>query len=122
VFPRLGTTLLKDRRLGFVGIKTAGSALELPLVPPNSPTPLDGDNNIFTDNPSSHSTLIHDAATAVANLQNPTLVFPPGCEDPLPVPVDTSDTHDVCTKNGKTLQVKTKWRRRMLMMRLTIRL
>jgi len=63
---RNATTTPKDRRLGSVETKGAGSTLDLPLAPPNSPTPLDGNNDICTDNPSLQSTLIHDAATAVA--------------------------------------------------------
>jgi len=103
---RSAMTVPKDRRLGSVKAKGAGSTLDLPAAPPNSPSPLGGNNDNFT----AQTTLIpYHAETPNHNLRNSTLVPTPGCEDPLPVPVDANDRptlHDVCAKNDKNIAGK----------------
>jgi len=124
-FPQTGAWVLWKLRA-----RGPRTTLDLPLAPPNSPTPLYVDNDILTDNPLSRPTLPsvthfstnptppnlpfptlipHHAEAAVTKLPNSTLVPTHGCEDPLPVPVDTGDRltlHDMCTKNGQNIAGK----------------
>jgi len=103
----------KDRRLGSVEAKGAGSTLDFPAAPPNSPSPHGGNHDFCTNNPIKNTTLIHDAVTTITavlnKLRNFTLVPTHGCEDLLPVPVDAYDRptlHDLYDKNGKNIAGK----------------
>jgi len=75
---RSATTVPKDRRLGSVETKGAGSTLDLPIAPPNPSSSPDGQNDICTDHPSVNPTLIHDAVTAITAIitARPTAVTP----------------------------------------------
>jgi len=63
-------TAPKDRRLGSVEAKGAGSTLDLPAAPPNSPSPHGGNHDFCTNHPIENTTLIHDAITTITAVHN----------------------------------------------------